>query len=53
MRVLHIVSSLEEKCGGPSILIPELSIQLRNSNVEVDILTTSLYGERDSYKDKF
>ena len=54
MRVLHIVAlSLEEKYGGPSILIPELSIQLSKFNIEVDILTTSLNGEKNSFKDKF
>lgn len=53
MRVLHIVSSLEEKYGGPSILIPELSIQLSKFQIEVDILTTFLNGEKRAYENKF
>ena len=52
MRILHIVSSLEEKYGGPSILIPELSIQLKKEKIEIDILTTYFKGEKELYKDK-
>ena len=40
MKILHIISSLEEKYGGPSILLPELSLKQKEKNNEVEILTT-------------
>ena len=52
MKILHIISSLDEKYGGPSILLPELCIRQKENNVDVNIITTYLSNESLTFKDK-
>ena len=40
MKILHIVSSLDEKYGGPSILIPQLTLKQIELKNKIDIVTT-------------
>ena len=52
MKILHIISSLDEKYGGPSILLPELCLRQKENNVDVNIITTYLSNESLTFKDK-
>ena len=52
MKILHIISSLDEKYGGPSILLPELCIRQKENNIDINIITTYLSDESLSFKDK-
>ena len=53
MKILHIVSSLDEKYGGPSILLPELTIKHVELKNEIDIVTTYHVNESLKFKKKF
>ena len=48
MKILHIVASLDEKYGGPSILVPEISYKQNEFKNKVDILTTYFKKEEDT-----
>ncbi len=53
MKILHIVSSLDEKYGGPSILIPQLTLKQIELKNKIDIVTTSDFNESQKFKEKF
>ena len=53
MKILHIVSSLDEKYGGPSILVPKLTIKQVELKNEIDIVTTYHPNENLKFKKKF
>lgn len=50
MKILHIIASLQEKYGGPSVLLPQLSFKQKGKNNDVEILTTYLFNEKDEKK---
>ena len=52
MKILHIVSSLDEKYGGPSILIPQLALKQIELKNKIDIVTTSDSNESQKFKEK-
>ena len=53
MKILHVVASLDEKYGGPSILLPKLTIKQFESKNEIDIVTTHCSNEDLKFKKKF
>lgn len=53
MKILHIISSLNEKYGGPSILLPQLTKKQKENNNKVEILTTYFSNEYNSHKDHY
>ena len=52
MKVLHVISALDEKYGGPSILLPELCLRQRENIDIVHVVTTTLTNESISFKEK-
>ena len=52
MKVLHVISALDEKYGGPSILLPELCLKQKENNDVVHIVTTTLTNESILFKEK-
>src|SRR4051794_4420133 len=40
MRVLHVIPSLDERDGGPSVALPLMARGLAMHGVEVDVVTT-------------